>query len=318
MIESTVSAAAAHMRLAELVGEAPALLCAWNRHVPIGDARGHAALKKQQAWKMSEPSFSAQALDRGAEERECDVEGADDDCRRAKEARGVGVLVQVCGGCAHSIEHGLLVAERVRVGLDREDSRLSRSWISEVSRRLGQRLPGGRWRFNPPSARGKQPQKVELKIAVARLARVLRGAKQRVHAVSIGKRPRERDFLDPRCARTLKRIGPELLRRGQHLLDGFPVAEFKRDLSAGEQTPDTLIRSAQLRGTLKRSHRHRESPTPAGPCRGILEFARNVLVDAVDQRGAVPDAPIRVFPQHFGQRLVNASALRQANLLTNS
>jgi len=133
-------------------------------------------LKKEQAWKMSEPSFGAQALDRGAEERECDVEGADDDCRRPKEARGVGVMVQVCGGCAHSIEHGLLVAERVRVGLDREDSRLSRSWISEVSRRLDQRLPGGRWRFNPPSARGKQPQKVELKIALILMVRSTPGS----------------------------------------------------------------------------------------------------------------------------------------------
>ncbi len=306
------------LRLAELVGEPPALLCARNRHVPIGDPRGHAALKKQQAWKMSEPSFGAQAIDRGAEERECDVEGADDDCCRPKKARGVCVLVQVCGGCAHSIEHGLLVAERVRVGLDREDPRLSGSWISEVSRRFDQRLPGGRRRFNPPGARGKQPQKVELEIAVARRARVLRGAKQRVHAVSVGKRSRERDFLDPRRARTLKRIGPELLHCGQHLRDGSPVAEFKRDLSAGEQTPDTLIRSAQLRGTLKRSHRHRESSTPPRPCRCFLELARNVLVDAADQRGAVPDSPIRVFPQHFGQRLVNASALRQANLLTNS
>ncbi len=96
------------------------------------------------------------------------------------------------------------------------------------------------------------------------------------------------------------------------------MAEFKRDLSAGEQTPDTLIRSAQLRGTLKRSHRHRESPTPPRPCRCFLELARNVLVDAADQRGPVPDSPIRVLPQHFSQRLVNASALRQANLLTNS
>ena len=88
-------------------------------------------------------------------------------------------------------------------------------------------------------------------------------------------------------------------------------------LGTGEQAPDTVIRPAQLHGALKRSHGHAECTTAPCTCRRFLELACDVLVDAVDHRRSMPDAPIRVFRQRVSKCLVNASVLRQANLLTN-
>jgi hypothetical protein len=115
----------------------------------------------------------------------------------------------------------------------------------------------------------------------------------------------------------VERIGVELGYRGQHLVDGVPLSELERDLGAGEETPNTVIGAAQLSSTVKRVHRHHEGAAPAGSHRCLVELACDVLLHAVNQRCAVPDATVGICPKNLRERFVNAPAFRQADLLAN-
>lgn len=138
---------------------------------------------------------------------------------------------------------------------------------------------------------------------------------QLCEACHVAKRSSSDHLFDPRDTGPLERPQVEALEVAQQRRDDVWSSELKGQLGRAEQAAAATPGFTQLSGASQRGYRHADRAALPRSGSRLLEFERDVLMLAGDQRRAVPNPSVGLGLQRGGQRLVCPQALRHARAL---
>ena len=201
------------------------------------------------------------------------------------------------------------VRDRLRIREDRKSTRIVRSDPGAIER--GDDRSSGLVLGASPEAPGRRPEEqVDGDVPGTGVLRPVRRVDQGSKTPGVREIAERDDLADGDQASPLDRAHVGGVRQARELRRDAALAELARQLGRPEpqRTAPRRVRR-ELGRSPQPADPHGRRPALKRPCRGLLELARQGLIDAHRRGRAMPELLVELVIQGSGERLVNPHAL---------